>query len=134
MKTTVKQREQARAYYYKNRNDPQYRAKKEANRRLWRANHPEKRRAQYNRQNVNRKLRDRKITHSEFLDLQKRHEGSCAICGGTSVNGLHLDHNHVTNKVRGLLCCNCNLGLGNFRDDPKLLEKAIQYLGGVPCP
>ena len=56
----------------------------------------------------------------------------CAICG-TDANELTrelgVDHNHETDEVRGLLCNHCNIGLGNFRDDVELMNKAIEYLG-----
>jgi hypothetical protein len=39
-----------------------------------------------------------------------------------------VDHGHETGEVRGLLCSNCNLGLGYFKDNPKYLEGAIKYL------
>ena len=41
---------------------------------------------------------------------------------------LSVDHNHETNKIRGLLCHHCNIGLGNFRDSTTLLSVAIEYL------
>lgn len=49
----------------------------------------------------------------------------CEICGGASTC---IDHSHVTGKVRGGLCRDCNLGLGPFRDNPLLLESAARYL------
>lgn len=58
--------------------------------------------------------------------------GLCAICeapiilGGRS--GAKVDHDHKTNRVRGLLCSRCNVALGSFRDDPKILAAAITYL------
>jgi len=48
------------------------------------------------------------------------------ICG--SQEKLVVDHNHNTNKVRGLLCNHCNRGLGHFRDNTETLLKAIDYL------
>lgn len=56
-------------------------------------------------------------------------EGKCALCGrAITLRSSKLDHCHRTMRVRGLLCNNCNIGLGVFRDDPDLLNKAIDYL------
>jgi hypothetical protein len=54
----------------------------------------------------------------------------CAICHGPSVNArrLNRDHDHKTGRERGYLCHNCNIGLGNFKDDPALLAAAAAYL------
>lgn len=52
--------------------------------------------------------------------------GQCAICGSEAP--LAIDHDHITNKVRGLLCRNCNIGIGHFRDSERHLERAIAYL------
>ena len=56
----------------------------------------------------------------------------CAICGTTTWNGRHqrphIDHDHETGRIRGLLCHSCNLLLGNARDDPSILRAAIRYL------
>jgi hypothetical protein len=52
----------------------------------------------------------------------------CVICG--SVEDLVVDHCHKTNIIRGMLCNHCNRGLGNFKDDPELLEFARMYLLG----
>lgn len=65
-------------------------------------------------------------TYAEMLEAQK---GVCAICGKPPTDRrLHLDHDHQTGKLRGLLCMLCNQGLGRFRDDAALLTSAIRYL------
>jgi hypothetical protein len=75
------------------------------------------------------------ISVEEYDRLFFAQEGLCAICsqperapfkGG--VRRLAVDHDHETGKVRGLLCMNCNNGLGRFGDDPGLLRAAADYL------
>lgn len=73
------------------------------------------------------------ITPEDYNEMFEAQEGCCAICSTHQVSmkhKLHVDHCHKTGKVRGLLCKNCNLALGNFQDSTKLLLKAIQYLEG----
>lgn len=53
--------------------------------------------------------------------------GCCAICKAPTTP-LQVDHNHITGKVRRLLCRRCNLGLGYFQDDPIRLAEAIVYI------
>jgi hypothetical protein len=57
--------------------------------------------------------------------------GSCAICGNTPApedKSLCVDHDHVTKKLRGLLCDSCNRGIGLLKDSTETLQKAIDYL------
>lgn len=56
-------------------------------------------------------------------------EGECPICN-QHTNDWILDHCHFNDSFRGYICNGCNLGLGRFNDDPKLLERAIKYLNG----
>lgn len=53
-------------------------------------------------------------------------DGLCAVCAQRPAE--YVDHDHTTGSVRGLLCFNCNGGLGQFRDDADLLDLAIDYL------
>jgi hypothetical protein len=71
-----------------------------------------------------------KISPEDFDLMFSWQNGLCAICGCSASNGrrLHVDHNHTTGGVRGLLCTNCNLGLGLFKDSEGLLLSAISYL------
>lgn len=68
----------------------------------------------------------RSVISDEALKELKASITQCVICG--SEEKLVVDHDHLTGKVRGLLCNHCNRGLGHFRDDPMLLEFAAQYL------
>ena len=56
--------------------------------------------------------------------------GQCKICNKV-VQTLVVDHNHITNQVRGLLCANCNSGLGMFHDDYNVVKRAVEYLTHV---
>jgi hypothetical protein len=52
----------------------------------------------------------------------------CELCDAASKSTLHRDHDHITGQFRGWLCCSCNWGLGNFKDNPALLRKAAEFL------
>lgn len=71
------------------------------------------------------------ITLEDFDLMLKNQNYCCAICKSPSPAGrgeFHVDHDHKTKKVRGLLCHHCNLALGNFRDNTTILLSAIDYL------
>ena len=53
--------------------------------------------------------------------------GKCAICEQNIVARPQLDHCHTSGVIRGVLCSNCNHGLGNFKDSPAIMQKAIEY-------
>lgn len=76
------------------------------------------------------------IDEGRYRSLFERQRHLCAICKRPSTKRgykLALDHDHATGLVRGLLCQDCNMGLGQFHDDPKRLRAAARYLerGGV---
>lgn len=68
------------------------------------------------------------ITLETYKQLVIAQAGLCLICGKTEKRRLAVDHDHVSGKVRGLLCGNCNRGLGLFKDNPRLLANAIAYI------
>ena len=74
--------------------------------------------------------RNYNITLEEYDRLLDEQDGVCAICGGINSNGrrLSVDHDHDTGKIRGLLCGNCNVGIGHLQDDPEVLAAAIGYI------
>ena len=81
-----------------------------------------------------RYLKDRyKISVNDWDEMLSNQSGGCAICGDKLGDiklkrRLHVDHDHNTGIVRGLLCGACNYGIDKFRDDPSLLRLAATYL------
>ena len=74
-----------------------------------------------------------RLRYNDVLNMLKEQNNQCAICYNTigfrlKRSGISVDHDHKTGKARGLLCFNCNSGLGQFKDNIKVLEKAIEYL------
>lgn len=70
------------------------------------------------------------ITRKQYLEKLKEQGGVCKVCFGTNKSGraLFVDHNHRNGQIRGLLCSNCNAGLGHFLDDPELIDAGAAYL------
>ena len=76
------------------------------------------------------------LTLNDYELMLKSQNGVCKICRRPEISKHHngnikqlsVDHDHKTNKVRGLLCANCNHMLGNARDNPETLKQAIKYL------
>lgn len=68
------------------------------------------------------------LTIEQLEDMKIAQNNQCAICGINPKDNLVVDHNHITGKVRGLLCSSCNKGLGFFKDNIQRLQSAIVYL------
>lgn len=69
------------------------------------------------------------LTVEEFNSIAQAQQGVCAICcRPPKFPSLSIDHCHETNKFRGLLCEDCNHGLGHFRDNIEVMQAAIVYL------
>jgi hypothetical protein len=79
-----------------------------------------------------RTLRKYGLTQGDWDAMIERQGGRCAICPSEKPGGRgelwHIDHDHATGAVRGLLCHHCNVGIGNFQDDPELLRAAAAYI------
>jgi len=102
----------------------------------WRKNNPGYQ-TKWNKDNPDKKRKSKlkckyDLSHEDWLKMWEGQGGKCIICRKkfTKPSDGFVDHNHKTNKVRGLLCRKCNFGLGFFNDDPKLTAKATEYLLG----
>lgn len=71
---------------------------------------------------------DHGITLAEYRAMVEMQNGCCAICGREEGEALRVDHCHKSQRIRGLLCHNCNVALGHFQDQTQRLYAAIDYL------
>lgn len=103
--------------------------------KMWQAKNPEKAKESWKKAYKKsygpellkkRKLAKYSLSNEELDLLQNFKNGKCHIC--EIEEGKHIDHDHFIGKVRGMLCLKCNTALGNFKDDPTLLQKAIDYI------
>jgi predicted RNA-binding Zn-ribbon protein involved in translation (DUF1610 family) len=75
------------------------------------------------------------ISTQQFAELLEFQGGGCAICAKPIENirrRMNIDHDHETNKVRGILCTGCNTGIGHLGDNIEGLQKALYYLENTP--
>jgi hypothetical protein len=99
--------------------------KQAAKQTVWRANNPHKHAAQWLRS----ACRKRGITVESYETMRDAQGNTCAICKLPDERGrLCIDHDHVTGKVRGLICRACNLALGYFKDDSARMRTAAKYI------
>jgi hypothetical protein len=110
---------------------PGFMERKNASRRLATASDP----AKVREKNLRNALRRYNMTPDELRRLTAEQNNRCATCGAEpDPNGikaaarLHVDHDHITGRLRKLLCNRCNLGVGYFRDDPALLRVMADYI------
>lgn len=67
------------------------------------------------------------ITAQQYQDMYESQEGKCSICKN-KFDLLCVDHNHQTNKVRSLLCNDCNYNLGRYKEDKSIFQRFIDYI------
>lgn len=68
------------------------------------------------------------LSREQYENMKAEQGDACMLCGAAPEEGLHIDHDHTSKQVRGLLCRQCNLGLGMFKDNPGLLRLAAAYV------
>jgi len=104
--------------------DPEWRRKRIENARRYRAEHPEKVKQTDYRKTL---LRRYGLTVEQFEEMAKLQDHRCLICRNGE-RTLFVDHDHNSGRVRGLLCSQCNAGIGLLGDDIERLGSAIDYL------
>ena len=112
------------------KNNPEYVEKCRQRSKEYRLNSPEVYKASVRNSTLKKKYG---IGITEYNLILKQQGGSCAICNSRDTkvswsNNLHVDHDHNTGKIRGLLCQPCNVSLGKMNDSPSLLRKAADYI------
>ena len=75
------------------------------------------------------------VTPDQHAAMMEAQGNRCIICGNPpkpdgvrAASRLHIDHDHVTGKIRDLICNHCNRGVGALRDDPALMRAAAEYI------
>lgn len=94
----------------------------------WKEAHPEETKLADKKSQIKRKYG---LTWDMYQEWIKRQNNKCAICLRNFIQikqTPHIDHDHKSKKIRGLLCATCNSALGHLKDDIVLFERAIEYL------
>lgn len=108
--------------------DPEYRASRIAQTTAWRKANPARSRIHNFRADLKKKFGIDFLTYSALLITQT---GRCACCDAQFEDGqygVHVDHDHTDNKIRGLVCGRCNLMLGHSKDSTYRLRAGAAYL------
>lgn len=111
--------------------------------KAWREKNPEKRALQSAREARTDYAKNKHLKYTFGITLEEYNKKleaqrfACAICKQPEtaslqgrVKQLSVDHCHTTGKIRGLLCTNCNMALGGFKDSPETMLAAIKYITG----
>jgi len=122
-----------RGYHWKNR------AKFVAKAKAWAAANPEIWNARNRRIQLKKRLKKFGLTLQDYDRLVTEQDGKCAVCKQPPPRHqcrkydylpdlLSIDHDHQTNRVRGLLCRRCNLALGNISESPETAAGLLEYI------
>ena len=126
--------------------NPEFAERQRENRRRWGGLHPEKVKSAAERRKTDplARIRDAHtkraaalkrnygMTVSDYATLFEAQKGRCAICQEPKTKRLHVDHDHATGEVRGLLCFRCNYGMRWFQHNVSALIAAGVYLHTPP--
>jgi hypothetical protein len=93
----------------------------------WQAENPDKL-PNLDQTRISNRKRNFGISENDYAQMLVDQDNSCAICKKEIGWESAVDHCHTTGKIRGLLCRNCNLGLGGFKDNIETIRKAIEYV------
>ena len=96
--------------------------------KAWRLANKERQTDYYRRRNLRQRFG---MTLEQYNQMFQEQNGCCLTCGvhqSEVKHVFHVDHNHETGKVRGILCFRCNAALGNLGDNVDTLKAMIKYL------
>ena len=103
--------------------------KRNKNRSEYRKKHPESTKRSIKKSRLKRLYN---LTLEQYNEMLKKQDLKCAICNEPldlqNPHGVNIDHNHLTGKIRGILCNKCNLAIGLLRDNPEYIYKAYKYI------
>jgi hypothetical protein len=101
-----------------------------ARNKAYREANPDKMKISYRRNYLKKKFLSYGITETQYNELLLKQDGRCAICltDKPTQPGWHIDHDHTTGEVRGILCQKCNIGIGLLQDNPAIVKSALSYL------
>lgn len=102
-----------------------------AGNRKWAKEHPDKTRASIRNAYLKKNYGIRQIEYDRLYQIQQGRCGLCHIHQTELLKRFAVDHDHKTGLIRGLLCFDCNTGLGKFGDSIERLERAAAYLRGI---
>jgi len=91
----------------------------------WKKDNPDKYKEQVRKSTIKHRYG---LTIEQFDEMMSSQNNLCGICSIDITDNPYIDHCHNTGKVGMLLCLNCNTGLGQFKDSPEILQKALDYL------
>lgn len=133
-KLTEAQKE-SRKQYARNWNRTHKEERNALNRAATAAKHSQyyRNREKYNASSLDSHYRRKyNLTTAQVDQMIADRKGLCDICGLPDKTGkrLSVDHDHKTDRVRGMLCTDCNVSIGRFNDSPELMRVAIAYLEG----